>query len=333
MDRLPAERSRTVTRIRPRAARAAISTFALVLALSLGAPGCGTTGGGGVTLFPAGHQLIPSARILRSQAPWPAPVPRELSKSVLPAYIVQPGDGLLIEPESLDTPLRIPADQTVLADGTIDLGPYGRVVVAGRTIEEIESLIEATVTAQENARADADADAVPEADADEDRIAYNVRLIDPDSAVFYVLGDVNSPGSYPLIGRETVLDGIVAAGGLSDRASRCDIILARPSPPADCRTVLPVCYDKIVQLGDTTTNYQLAPGDRIYVASRPCWHDILPACLKPACLVCGDYCGCPCPDATGWGHPVQYSAPPVIVPANVPEIVPEVPSPAEAALR
>jgi hypothetical protein len=79
---------------------------------------------------------------------------------------------------------------------------------------------------------------------------------------------VNSPGAFQLAGRETVLDGIVAAGGLTDRASRCNIILSRPSPPDGCRVVLPVCYQQIVQLGDTTTNYQLAPGDRIYVASK-----------------------------------------------------------------
>ena len=34
------------------------------------------------------------------------------------------------------------------------------------------------------------------------------------------------------------------------------------------RIVLPVCWKQIVQLGDTTTNYQIAPGDRIYVPGR-----------------------------------------------------------------
>ncbi|HEY2909918.1 MAG TPA: hypothetical protein VGI99_06715, partial [Gemmataceae bacterium] len=35
-----------------------------------------------------------------------------------------------------------------------------------------------------------------------------------------------------------------------------------------CRIVYPVCYTNIVQLGDTTTNYQIQPGDRIYVPGR-----------------------------------------------------------------
>ena len=96
----------------------------------------------------------------------------------------------------------------------------------------------------------------------------NVRLIGRNSKVYYVLGQVNAPGSFPLQGRETVLDGLVAAGGLNVRASRSNIILSRPTAPDSCRIVLPVCYRQIVQLGDTTTNYQLQPGDRIYVPGQ-----------------------------------------------------------------
>jgi len=38
--------------------------------------------------------------------------------------------------------------------------------------------------------------------------------------------------------------------------------------------VLPVCYRQIVQLGDTTTNYQLQPGDRIYVPAMSIWEQL-----------------------------------------------------------
>ena len=67
------------------------------------------------------------------------------------------------------------------------------------------------------------------------------------------------------MGRSGHYAAILAAGGLTDRASRRSIILSRPTHPDGCRVVLPVCYDEIVQLGDTTTNYQIAPGDRIFV--------------------------------------------------------------------
>ena len=38
--------------------------------------------------------------------------------------------------------------------------------------------------------------------------------------------------------------------------------------------MLPVCYRQIVQLGDTTTNYQLQPGDRIYVPGQTLWEQL-----------------------------------------------------------
>jgi hypothetical protein len=49
--------------------------------------------------------------------------------------------------------------------------------------------------------------------------------------------------------------------------------------------VLPVCYNEIVQLGDTGTNYQIAAGDRIYVASKTFWEDITHD--KKQCPPCG----------------------------------------------
>jgi protein involved in polysaccharide export with SLBB domain len=248
--------------------------IALLAAVLLTAPGC--TSGGGSSLFPNDHRLIPAAHDIAAAARPYGPIPRELQKQVLEAYYLQPGDILLLEVTDLEADIRLPVDQTIMPDGTIDLGEYGRIVVAGLTIEQVESLVLSTVQAIEK---------------DQQVRPINVRLNVAESAVYYVLGEVNSPGSYPLIGRETVLDGLMAAGGLSDRASDCEIILSRPTPPASCRVVLPVCYDRIVQLGDTTTNYQLRPGDRIYVSTRTCaealkfWRSDCPNC--PDCGSCG----------------------------------------------
>ena len=54
---------------------------------------------------------------------------------------------LLIQPTDLDSPVRLPGDQPVLPDGTINLGRYGLLMVSGRTIEEIESLVRTAVEA------------------------------------------------------------------------------------------------------------------------------------------------------------------------------------------
>lgn len=252
-------------------------TFALCL---MPLAGCSTSGGSSV-LIPKTNKLMKAAEMAALTAKKYAPLPRELQKQPLEAYYVQPGDVLLLEVIDLEAAIRLPADQTVMPDGSIDLGSkYGRPVVAGMTIEQIEAVVHSAVQTVES-----EVDVKP----------INVRLMVAESAVYYVLGEVNAPGSYPLIGRETVLDAILAAGGLSDRASDCEIILSRPTPPCNCRVVLPVCYNRIVQLGDTTTNYQIQPGDRIYVATRTLCEQL--RFWSSKCKFCPSCCdhGCPSP--------------------------------------
>lgn len=230
-------------------------------------------------LTPTGHRLTPEAKALRSAYPDPLPLPRELDKRVAPPFIVEPGDVLLVQPANLDSPVRLPGDQTVLPDGTIQLGRYGQIVVSGKTIPQIETEVRAQVEAQQK-------DAGP----------ITVRLVTRVSKVYYVLGEVNAPGAFPLQGRETVLDALLAAGGLNDKASRKSITLARPTPPDGCRKVLPICYNDIVQLGDTSTNYQIANGDRIYVPTRgrdDCGRKkVCPPCNRPQ-VPCPAPEGCP----------------------------------------
>ena len=209
------------------------------------------------TLFPERHNMLASTHELREVGGVPAHVPRELDKHCLPPYVVEPGDVLLVASTDLDSPVRIPGDQPVLPDGTIALGKYGRPVVAGKTLDEIEAIVRSQVQAQSP-----------------NPVSISVRLASRQSTVFYVLGEVNAPGAFPLVGRETVLDGILAAGGLNERASCRSIVVSRPTRPDECRVVLPVCYPDIVQLGDTTTNYQLQPGDRIFVPSKTAWEDV-----------------------------------------------------------
>jgi polysaccharide biosynthesis/export protein len=223
----------------------------LPLLLVLAVVGCS---GNRYTMFPERHNMLESTRQVRAGTVVPLNVPRELDKP----YIVEPGDVLLVAAADLDSPVRIPGDQPVLPDGTIALGKYGRLIVAGKHLDEIEAMVRAHIQAQS---------VTP--------IAITVRLASRQSTVFYVLGEVNSPGAFPLMGRETVLDGILAAGGVNERASRRDIVVSRPTRPGECRVVLPVCFREIVQLGDTTTNYQLQPGDRIFVPSKTAWEDML----------------------------------------------------------
>jgi protein involved in polysaccharide export with SLBB domain len=241
-------------------------------------------------LFPEGHRLTDQAKALRAAATEPQPLPRELSKRMLPAYTVEPGDVLLVQPAEMDSPIRLPGDQPVLLDGTINLGRYGQIVVAGKPVEQIEAEIRATIQtylAAQPRRPARASEPAPEGRLPEPGEVgpISVRIVTRVSKVYYVLGEVNAPGAFTLNGRETVLDGILAAGGLNERASRRTIILARPTPSDSCRIVLPVCYYDIVQLGDVSTNYQLAPGDRIYVPTRTLLEDLYHR--QPECPPCG----------------------------------------------
>lgn len=126
----------------------------------------------------------------------------------------------------------------------------------------------------------------------------SVRVTNWDSKKIYVLGDVNSPGSFPFIGNETVLDAIIEAGGLGTKANHHNIIVSRPSSCGECRTVMKVCYDQIVQLGDTSTNYQLMPGDRVFVPSLTFMDDLKQSFTFqdqkcPRCAGCDSGCNLP----------------------------------------
>jgi protein involved in polysaccharide export with SLBB domain len=268
--------------------------------------GCTSVPGNRLTLFPEGHRLIEPAKSFRNAVTLAPPVPREMDRQPLPPYVVEPGDVVLVQPAEVDSPVRLPGDQAVMPDGTISLGRYGPLGVAGLTLPQIEGEVRSRIEAQAPGK---------------EIGAITVRVVSRTSKVFYVLGEVNAPGAFPLNGRETALDGLVAAGGLTDRASRRKIILSRPSRPGGCRVVLPVCYNEIVQLGDTSTNYQLAPGDQIYVATRSLWEELfhfLPSC----CPTQSPQVPCPSPAAVEESEaalplpsrPRLRSVPPLVVP-------------------
>ena len=71
---------------------------------------------------------------------------------------------------------------------------------------------------------------------------------------------------FPITGNDTVLDAIAQISGLTSISST-KIWIARPGHTAGgCDQILPVDWIGLTQRGDATTNYQLLPGDRVYVA-------------------------------------------------------------------
>lgn len=202
-------------------------------------------------------------------------IPRELSKVSMPPYVIEPPDILLVEVLEALVGRPIEGERLVRPDGTITLGFYGDVYVAGLTIPEAKEKIilhlrkhlsDDTLGLFRTNEETGEIEAVPPAESSRvfvDVVAYN-------SKYYYVQGDVAAPGRIPITGNETVLDAINFAGGLIPTASLQDVRLVRPAPPGGCcEQLLPVNLAAIVSGGDTTTNYQLLPGDRLVVYRDP----------------------------------------------------------------
>ncbi|MFM7315383.1 MAG: polysaccharide biosynthesis/export family protein, partial [bacterium] len=202
-------------------------------------------------------------------------IPRELNKTTLPPYVIEPPDILLVEVLVALPGRPIFGERLVRPDGTISLGFYGDVYVAGLTINEAKEkiiahlrkyLMDEPLGLINEDEETGEFIAVPPAESNRvivDVAAYN-------SKYYYVQGDVGAPGRLPITGNETVLDAVQFAGGLMPTAAPQNIRLVRPAPPgACCEQVLPVNLSAIINAGDPTTNYQLMPGDRLMVYRDP----------------------------------------------------------------
>jgi polysaccharide biosynthesis/export protein len=258
-----------------------IARFALMAAMCGGAVGCYT--------LDQPFATIPAATVPDSS------VPRELCKVTLPPYVIEPPDILLIQvlmPPTADDiagvtrdekgNIEIPKDSQgrptkspnpfsksfgpqpidgqylVGPDGTVMLGIYGSVQVTGLTRDQARERVREFMAQVTGKKGDALQVFV-------DVIAYN-------SKVYYIITDGAGNGApvytFPIVGSETVLDALAKINGLPQVASRHYIWIARRSPTGGPEQILPVDWDGTVMMGSAQTNYQVLPGDRIYVHSQ-----------------------------------------------------------------
>ncbi len=204
-----------------------------------------------------------------------APVPRTDVKVSLPEYIVEPPDILAVEVREALPDRPISGERLVRPDGKLSLGFYGELYVAGLTTTQIKEqvvlhlrqYITDRVLGLEQRKEDGTTVKV----APTNTTKVFVDVVKYNSKVYYVQGDVGTPGRLPITGNETVLDAITYAGGLIPTAKKAtNIRLVRPAPRGECcEQVLPVDFKAIVEQADTKTNYQLRPGDRIMVYRDP----------------------------------------------------------------
>jgi len=148
----------------------------------------------------------------------------------------------------------VSGEHLVSPDGTVNLGTYGLVYVAGMTLEEAKLAIEGQLGKF----------------LDSPKVSPSVFAYN--SQVYYVVtqdaGSGDNIARLPITGNETVLDAISQINGLT-RVSSKNIWIARPAPSgAGCDVILPVNWKEITAGASTATNYQVLPGDRIFIAEN-----------------------------------------------------------------
>ena len=169
---------------------------------------------------------------------------------------------ILTSPQVLVT-LPMPQNKQFIAgphlvrpDGTVCLGVYGSVYVTGMTLSQARFAVEQHLSQH-----------IHRQEVSVDVLAYN-------SKVYYVITDGGGAGEQvyriPTTGNETVLDAIAGVNGLPTVASKASIWIARPSPnEGSPDQILKVDWNAIAQGAQTSTNYQMLPGDRLYVKASP----------------------------------------------------------------
>ncbi|WP_435018913.1 polysaccharide biosynthesis/export family protein [Tundrisphaera sp. TA3] len=178
--------------------------------------------------------------------------PKELEMVSMPPYVIEPPDEIevSVRPSSLEVLLTT---VTVQADGVIDLGFVGDVYVAGLTLAQAEMKIAQHL------------EPLAERRKVRDPIEVSVRLINGgQSKFYYVVGSVTTQGRFPVVGNENVLDAILAAG-LRTNSMPEKAYLVRPHPHTGADQILKIDWKGIKERGDTMTNYQIFPGDRLVV--------------------------------------------------------------------
>lgn len=146
---------------------------------------------------------------------------------------------------------QIAGQHLVAPDGTVTLGTFGSVSVVGKTLAEAKRAIEHHLSYM-----------LERPEVAVDVFAYN-------SMVYYVVyqgaGTGDTVYRLPITGNDTVLDAIAGIGGLQFVSSQ-NIWVARPTPHADQLLILPVDWAAVSSHGQAATNYQLMPGDRVFIA-------------------------------------------------------------------
>lgn len=187
----------------------------------------------------ASHQT----KVLPSQTSTITNTSSTSSSGASSSYIIGPGDLLAInvlhEPEvSQKVPVRM--------DGKITMPLIGEIQASGM----MPGNLQATIAAKLH-------DYIKDAEV-------TVVVEEIKSRQFTVMGEVEHPGSFPLVKPTTVLDGLAQAGAFRDFAKLTKIHILRKTAEGTT-TTLPFNYKQVSKGKNESENIQLQAGDTIIV--------------------------------------------------------------------
>ncbi len=163
-------------------------------------------------------------------------------------YILQPPDE--VEVRCSRVPEIDQQRQRIRPDGKISFETLGELEAAGRTPAQLANILRGKVL---------------ELYKLEGEKPIDVRVIAYQSKVFYVLGQVLSPGPKIYTGRDTTLTA-VAAARLNPMAWKERIQVIRPSRDENVKPkIFEVNYERMVVHGDISKDVLLQEGDIIFV--------------------------------------------------------------------
>lgn len=223
-----------------------------VLAVVVSAPASGVQAAAARPSPPA--QAQPAARppaaateSAQPQAEFLSPYDRD---ALTPEYRIAPGDVLQIfvwkEPE-------LTREARVRPDGNMTVPLLGDIFAVAKTPKglaaELTQQLSRFVTAP----------------------VVTVTVGSSSTLRFYVVGEVNKPGEFPLVGRTTVMQALALAGGFREFAKTEEVKILRQElsvsagRPKTREIVLPLNYKAIAQGQNLHQNFALKPGDVIVV--------------------------------------------------------------------
>jgi protein involved in polysaccharide export with SLBB domain len=195
-----------------------------------------------------------------------------------PPYVIEPPDILLIEafirgqapaeggppggvPAVRPLPLQDAGQFVVRPDGTVGLGVNGSVSVTGLTIDQAAAAVREYLVARPEFK---------ELGVKPESLYVVVDVKAFNSKRYYVIAggpDGEAVHPFPITGSETVLDALGNVPGLAGLDASA-VWVRRKGKAGQPDQTLPVDWKAITQDGATQTNYQLQPGDRVYVKRK-----------------------------------------------------------------